>query len=880
MKRMSAEEIRNAFKDYFVKQGHLALPSASLVPHDDPTLLWINAGMAPLKPYFDGREIPENPRIVTAQKCIRTNDIENVGYTARHQTMFEMLGNFSFGDYFKNEAIGFAWEFLTGVLELEPALLSVTVHHSDDEAFAIWHKKIGLPKERIVLGDEDNFWEIGEGPCGPCSEIFYDRGEALGCKEPTCGPGCDCDRYLEVWNLVFTQYNKEANGEYTPLPKKNIDTGMGLERITSIMQNVLNNFETDLFRPIIAATEKIASVTYGVDKQTDVWLKIIADHIRTVAFAVGDGVLPGNEGRSYIIRRLLRRAVRSGRKLGMEKPFLYQLASVVADIMGNDYPEVREKLEFIERVIRTEEERFLETLAEGEQLLQNALSDLQQKGESVLSGEDAFRLYDTFGFPLDLTEEIAAEAGITVDKEGFNGLLEAQRQRARSARHTAEGMNAERGAIERITVPSRFVGYDTLKTSSQVVALVRQGEEVTELQAGDEGELILDVTPFYAESGGQVADEGVLRFEGGEVEVQDVHKAPHGQNLHSVRVLRGTLKQGAQVEAEVRTDWRRDTVKNHTATHLLHKALREVLGEHVAQAGSLVEPRRLRFDFSHFGAMSEDELREVERKVNHAIWLDYPVVIEEMDIDAAKAMGAMALFGEKYGQTVRVVQAGDYSIELCGGCHVDRTGIIGLFRIVSEAGIGSGTRRIEAVTGRYAYDNVRETEERLGSAAGLLKAQKTELVPRIERLLEELRETERELESAKAKLRQGRANDLLGQVTSIQGVPLLAAVVPDSDMDGLRQMVDQIKNRMTSYVLVLGSAQDDKAQFVAAVSKDLQQKGFQAGQIVKEVAKVAGGGGGGRPDLAQAGGKDAAKVQDAIESAAGIVRKLAGNAAD
>ncbi|KPV39007.1 alanine--tRNA ligase [Alicyclobacillus ferrooxydans] len=877
---MSAEEIRNAFKDYFVKQGHLALPSASLVPHDDPTLLWINAGMAPLKPYFDGREIPENPRIVTAQKCIRTNDIENVGYTARHQTMFEMLGNFSFGDYFKNEAIGFAWEFLTGVLELEPELLSVTVHHSDDEAFAIWLEKIGLPKERIVLGDEDNFWEIGEGPCGPCSEIFYDRGEALGCKEPTCGPGCDCDRYLEVWNLVFTQYNKEANGEYTPLPKKNIDTGMGLERITSIMQNVLNNFETDLFRPIIAATEKIASVTYGVDKQTDVWLKIIADHIRTVAFAVGDGVLPGNEGRSYIIRRLLRRAVRSGRKLGMEKPFLYQLASVVADIMGNDYPEVREKLEFIERVIRTEEERFLETLAEGEQLLQNALSDLQQKGESVLSGEDAFRLYDTFGFPLDLTEEIAAEAGITVDKEGFNGLLEAQRQRARSARHTAEGMNAERGAIERITVPSRFVGYDTLKTSSQVVALVRQGEEVTELQAGDEGELILDVTPFYAESGGQVADEGVLRFEGGEVEVQDVHKAPHGQNLHSVRVLRGTLKQGAQVEAEVRTDWRRDTVKNHTATHLLHKALREVLGEHVAQAGSLVEPRRLRFDFSHFGAMSEDELREVERKVNHAIWLDYPVVIEEMDIDAAKAMGAMALFGEKYGQTVRVVQAGNYSIELCGGCHVDRTGIIGLFRIVSEAGIGSGTRRIEAVTGRYAYDNVRETEERLGSAAGLLKAQKTELVPRIERLLEELRETERELESVKAKLRQGRANDLLGQVTSIQGVPLLAAVVPDTDMDGLRQMVDQIKNRMTSYVLVLGSAEDDKAQFVAAVSKDLQQKGFQAGQIVKEVAKIAGGGGGGRPDLAQAGGKDAAKVQDAIESAAGIVRKLAGNAAD
>ena len=930
MKWMSAEEIRNAFKDYFVSQGHLALPSASLVPHNDPTLLWINAGMAPLKPYFDGREIPENPRIVTAQKCIRTNDIENVGYTARHQTMFEMLGNFSFGDYFKDEAISFAWEFLTKVLELNPNLLSVTVHHSDDEAFAIWNEKVGIPKERIVLGDEDNFWEIGEGPCGPCSEIFYDRGVAFGCGQPTCGPGCDCDRFLEVWNLVFTQYNKEPNGEYTPLPKRNIDTGMGLERITSIMQDVSNNFETDLFRPIIAATEAIAKVHYGSDRQTDVWLKIIADHVRTVAFAIGDGVLPGNEGRSYIIRRLLRRAVRSGRKLGVEKPFLHQLASVVADIMGNDYPEVREKLDFITRIIRMEEERFLETLTEGEQLLQSKLTELKEgvqaaatgakegqrsaatgakegqearatgakegqgsggtatkesqvagaAPEPVLSGTDAFRLYDTFGFPLDLTEEIAAEAGVKVDKEGFNQLLEEQRERARSARHAADGMNADRGALERITVESKFVGYDRLETDSTVVALVQGGEEVSSLVAGTEGELFLDITPFYAESGGQLADAGMIQFEGGEAEILAVRKAPHGQNLHTIRVQKGTLELGQAVHAVVRTEWRRDTIKNHTATHLLHKALREVLGHHVAQAGSLVEARRLRFDFSHFGALTEEELREVEAKVNHAIWQDYPVVIEEMDIDAAKAMGAMALFGEKYGQTVRVVQAGDYSIELCGGCHVDRTGVIGLFRIISEAGIGSGVRRIEAVTGRYAYENVRETEDRLGMAAHLLKAQKSELVPRIERLLDELRETERELESARGKLRQGRANDLLGQVTSVQGVPLLAAVVPDTDMDGLRQMVDQLRNRMTSYVVVLGSALDDKAQFVAAVSKDLQQRGLQAGQIVKEVAKIAGGGGGGRPDLAQAGGKDAAKVQDAIESAASIVRKFAGNQAD
>ncbi|QSO54842.1 alanine--tRNA ligase [Alicyclobacillus curvatus] len=590
-----------------------------------------------------------------------------------------------------------------------------------------------------------------------------------------------------------------------------------------------------------------------------------------------------------------------------------------------------------------EEERFLETLTEGEQLLQSKLAELKSDthgapgttaggqadmapgttaggqadmapgttagGQTdmapgtaaggpagmagvetgaapgaangpVLSGADAFRLYDTFGFPLDLTEEIAAEAGVSVDREGFNQLLEEQRERARSARHAADGMNADRGALEGITAPSKFVGYDRLETDSKVIAIVQAGEEVPALGTDAEGELFLDITPFYAESGGQLADEGVILFDGGEAQILAVRKAPHGQNLHTVRVQKGTLQQGAAVHAVVRTEWRRDTIKNHTATHLLHKALREVLGHHVAQAGSLVEARRLRFDFSHFGALTEEELREVEAKVNQAVWQDYPVVIEEMDIDAAKAMGAMALFGEKYGQTVRVVQAGDYSIELCGGCHVDRTGVIGLFRIVSEAGIGSGVRRIEAVTGRYAYENVRETEDRLEMAAHVLKTQKTEIVPRIERLLDELRETERELESVRGKLRQGRANDLLGQVTSVQGVPLLAAVVPDTDMDGLRQMADQLRNRMTSYVVVLGSALDDKAQFVAAVSKDLQDKGLQAGQIVKEVAKIAGGGGGGRPDLAQAGGKDAAKVQDAIESAASIVRKFAGNQAD
>lgn len=878
MRKMSAEQIRNAYKDFFVSKGHMALPSASLVPHDDPSLLWINAGMAPLKPYFDGREIPEIPRIVTAQKCIRTNDIENVGHTARHQTMFEMLGNFSFGDYFKREAIHYAWEFLTKVLELDANLLSVTVHHSDDEAFKIWNEDIGIPRERIVLGDEDNFWEIGEGPCGPCSEIFFDRGESFGCKEPTCGPGCDCDRFLEIWNLVFTQYNKEANGEYSPLPKKNIDTGMGLERITSVLQDVPNNFETDLFRPIIDAIASVAGVRYGEKSDVDISLKVIADHLRTVAFAVGDGVLPGNEGRSYIIRRLLRRAVRNGRKLGVEKPFLYQLAHVVADIMGNDYPEVREKLSFIERVIRTEEERFLETLTEGEQLLQSTLERLLCDGVSVLPGTDAFRLYDTFGFPLDLTEEIALEKGITVDRDGFNKELDAQRDRARSARHTAEGMNTDRGVLEAITVDSQFVGYDTLETKSQVVALVQSGVYVDALEHGATGELMLDVTPFYAESGGQKADVGILIFDGGEAEVVDVKKAPHGQNLHTVRVTKGSLSAGATVSAQVLSDWRRDVVKNHTATHLLHKALREVLGTHVAQAGSLVEDKRLRFDFSHFGALTESELLEVESRVNQAVWMDYPVDIEEMDIDAAKALGAMALFGEKYGNRVRVVQAGDYSIELCGGCHVERTGLIGLFRIVSEAGIGSGVRRIEAVTGRYAYEEVRQLDSKIGQAATLLKAQSTDIIPRIERLFETLHDTEKKLESAEAKLRRGQATDLLSQVKAVDGIPVLAATVERTGMDGLRQMVDELKEKLPSYVIVLGSAEDEKAQFVAAVSKDLQAKSLHAGNLVKEVAKIAGGGGGGRPDMAQAGGKDPAKVKDAIERVSDFVSSIvAGN---
>ncbi|MFD1677747.1 alanine--tRNA ligase [Alicyclobacillus fodiniaquatilis] len=879
MKKLSGQALRRAYKQFFADRGHSIFPSASLVPHDDPTLLWINAGMTPLKSYFDGREIPENPRIVSSQKCIRTNDIENVGHTARHQTFFEMLGNFSFGDYFKQEAITWAWTFLTDVLEMDPSRLSVTIYEDDDEAFQIWHEQVGLPENRIYRGKEDNFWEIGLGPCGPDSEIFYDRGEVFGCHQADCQPGCDCDRYLEIWNLVFTQFNKEANGEYTPLPKKNIDTGCGLERLASVLQDVPNNFETDLFFPIIQATGDIAGRAYGDDPAADIHFKIVADHLRTVAFAISDGVLPGNEGRSYIIRRLLRRAVRSGRRLGIEAPFMYRLVAVVDDIMGADYPELHEKRSLIERVVKTEEERFHETLSEGEALLFDWMEGLKQQGSQVIGGADAFRLYDTYGFPIDLTIEIASESGFTVDRDGFDAELANQRARARAARQANEGMSSQRGVLETFTEASTFVGYDQFTVDARVIGLVQDGKWIEVADTGAEVQLLLDVTPFYAESGGQVADKGEIVGELGRAEIIDVKKAPHGQHLHTIRVVSGKIVQDEAVRAHVDTTLRRDTVKNHTATHLLHKALREVLGTHVAQAGSLVEPTRLRFDFSHFGPLTDEELRAVEAKVNHAIWQDYTVRIEEMDIDAAKAMGAMALFGEKYGQRVRVVQAGDYSVELCGGCHVARTGLIGQFLILSETGIGSGIRRIEAVTGQHAYDVVQTRQETIRTAATLLKTNETSVIDRLNRTLDEVRQLERELESAKARLNHTRVDELKNSEEQLAGVPVTRAALTDIDMDGLRQLADELRKDKQTYIVVLGSVHNDKVQFVAAVSKDLQSQGFHAGQIVKAVAQVAGGGGGGRPDMAQAGAKDPSQLQAAIEKVAEIVANCAGKTA-
>jgi alanyl-tRNA synthetase len=870
---MKASEIRRKWLEFFAGKGHQIEPSASLVPHNDPSLLWINAGMAPLKPYFDGRVVPENPRIANSQKCIRTNDIENVGKTRRHHTMFEMLGNFSIGDYFKEETITWAWEFLTDKkwIGFDPDRLSVTVYPEDTEAYEYWNKKIGIPENRIYKLQE-NFWDIGEGPCGPCTEIFYDRGDKYGdLNDPECWPGGENERFLEVWNLVFSQFNHNKDGSYTPLPNKNIDTGAGLERFASILQDVDSNFDTDLFQPIIQETCKIAGVVYHTNADHDVALKVIADHVRTVVFAVGDGVLPSNEGRGYIIRRLLRRAVRYGKSLGIDKPFLFKLTPIVGEIMGAYYAEVVEKREFIEKVIRTEEERFHETLSDGLDMLSTIIAGLKKEGRSVIGGHDAFRLYDTYGFPLDLTEDFASENGFTVDHEGFENEMEAQRNRARSARQETDSMKVQGGPFADFTVKTEFVGYTDLVTSAKITAIVHGDSFVDLVGAGETCQVVLDRTPFYAESGGQVSDRGSLANDQAQAEVEDVWKAPHGQTVQTVKVVKGTLRKGDTVQAEVHAGKRDDIVKNHTATHLLHKALKETLGDHVNQAGSLVEPDRLRFDFSHFGSISAEELAQIEQRVNEQIWKQTGVNIEQKPIAEAKAMGAMALFGEKYGDVVRVVQVGSYSIELCGGCHVRNTAEIGLFKIVSESGIGSGVRRIEAVTGRSAYLYLDGQLQLLREAASLLKSNVQDVPKRVEAALAQIKELNRENESLRGKLSSIEAGSLTDNAKTVGGVTLLTAKVNAGDMDSLRNIVDQMKVKLGSAVIVLGAVSDDKVNLVAAVTPDLVQKGFHAGKLVKEAAARCGGGGGGRPDMAQAGGKDPSKLSEALAAVESIV---------
>ncbi|WP_088548901.1 alanine--tRNA ligase [Paenibacillus aquistagni] len=875
---MKASEIRSKWLAFFESKGHHIEPSASLVPHNDPSLLWINAGMAPLKPYFDGRVKPENPRIANSQKCIRTNDIENVGKTRRHHTFFEMLGNFSIGDYFKEEVITWAWEFLTDKqwIGFDPNRLYVTVYPEDEEAFRFWNEKIGLPEERIIK-TEDNFWDIGEGPCGPCTEIFYDRGESYGDpNDPECYPSGENERYLEVWNLVFSQFNHNKDGSYTPLPNKNIDTGAGLERFASILQDVDSNFDTDLFIPIIEATSRIAGVPYKNNEEHDVAFKVVADHIRTVVFAVGDGVLPSNEGRGYIIRRLLRRAVRYGKVLGIERPFMVELVKTVGDVMGGHYPDIVEKREFIEKVVKNEEERFHETLTDGLNILSDMAAAAKAEGRSQINGTEAFKLYDTYGFPLDLTEDYAAEHGLSVDHDGFEQAMQEQRDRARAARQDVESMKVQGGALADYTTPSSFIGYQQVEASAKVLAVIVDEALVEEAAAGSTCQVILDQTPFYAESGGQVSDNGVLTSNALKAIVTNVKKAPHGQHVHAVTVESGTLKAGMELTASVDRAERDSIIKNHTATHLLHRALKDVLGEHVNQAGSLVEEERLRFDFTQLGSIKPEELQDIERRVNEQIWKSTPVVIEEMSIDKAKALGAMALFGEKYGDVVRVVQVGTYSIELCGGVHVKNTSEIGLFKVVSESGIGSGVRRIEAVTGRFAYQYMDEQLDLLKQSAQLLKSNIQDVPKRIEGMFLREKELQRENESLNAKLSSIEAGQLTDKVRSIAGVQVLAAEIQANGMDAIRTTADELKSKLPDTIVVLGAVAEGKVNFVVSVAPELVKKGFHAGKLIKEIAAVTGGGGGGRPDMAQAGGKDASKIQEALM----LVDKLVSDQAD
>lgn len=867
MKKLTSAEIRRMYLEFFKEKGHKIEPSASLIPHDDPSLLWINSGVATLKKYFDGRVKPDNPRITNAQKSIRTNDIENVGKTARHHTFFEMLGNFSIGDYFKEEAIIWAWEFLTSPkwIGFEPEKLSVTIHPEDEEAYKIWHEKVGIPEERIIRL-EGNFWDIGEGPSGPNSEIFYDRGPEFGNddNDPELYPGGENERYLEVWNLVFSQFNHNPDGSYTPLPKKNIDTGMGLERMASVIQNTKTNFETDLFIPIIKKTEEISGVKYGENEEFDVAFKVIADHIRTVTFAVGDGALPSNEGRGYVLRRLLRRAVRYAKQIQIERPFMFELVPVVGKIMEDYYPEVKNKAEFIGKVIKNEEERFHETLNEGIEILTDIIEKAKSTGKKTIAGVDVFRLYDTYGFPVELTEEYAQDAGLAIDHHGFEKEMELQRERARKARQEIGSMQVQGGDLGEFTVSSTFVGYDTFETNAKIIGIFKDGKLISSANQGEEIQLILDQTPFYAESGGQIADRGTITAEGLVIEVLDVQKAPNRQNLHRAVVKQGLAETGQTVFAKIDSKNRLQITKNHSATHLLHRALKDVLGEHVNQAGSLVEPDRLRFDFSHFGQVTEEELSKIEKIVNEKIWESLPVEIMEKPLAEAKAMGAMALFGEKYGEIVRVVKMGEYSIELCGGCHVPNTSAIGLFKLVTETGIGAGTRRIEAVTGEKAYQYMSDQIQILNDAAHKLKANVKDVPEKIAALQKELREAHKEIESLTAKLGNIEAKSLINKVKEVNGIQLLVSRVEINESNQLRTMLDELKQKIKSGVIVLGAVLDGKVQLIAGVTKDLTGT-YHAGKLIKEVAGICGGGGGGRPDMAQAGGKDPNRLSEALQ---------------
>ena len=874
MKQYGVNELRKMFLEFFESKEHLAMKSFSLVPHNDKSLLLINSGMAPLKPYFTGAEIPPRKRVTTCQKCIRTGDIENVGKTARHGTFFEMLGNFSFGDYFKREAIAWSWEFLTEVVGLEADRLYPSVYVDDQEAFDIWNKEMGIAPERIFkFGKADNFWEHGAGPCGPCSEIYYDRGEKYGCGKPDCKVGCDCDRYMEIWNNVFTQFDNDGNGNYEELSQKNIDTGMGLERLASVVQDVDSIFDVDTIKALRDKVCEFANVVYKTDENKDVSIRLITDHIRSATFMISDGIMPTNEGRGYVLRRLIRRAARHGRLLGIDGKFLAKLSESVIEGSKDGYPELDEKKDFIFKVLTQEEDKFNKTIDQGLSILASMQDELKAVGESVLSGENAFKLYDTYGFPLDLTKEILEEAGYSIDEVGFKAAMEEQRVKARTARAVTNYMGADATVYDEIdaAVTSVFVGYDKIAHDSKISVLTTETELVEAISDGEAGTIFVDETPFYATMGGQQGDKGVIKTADAEFEVSDTIKLLGGKVGHVGRVTKGMFKVGDVVTLEVSAKDRVNTCCNHSATHLLQKALKMVLGSHVEQKGSLVTPDRLRFDFAHFSAMTEEEIAKVEAIVNEEIAKNEPVITEVMNIEAAKASGAMALFGEKYEEDVRVVSMGDFSKELCGGTHVKNTGNITTFKIVSEAGVAAGVRRIEALTGEGVFAYYKDVERTLAEAAKAAKSTPANLAEKIEHMLAEIKALNSEIESMKSKAAKEALGDVMDQVKEVKGVKLLATSVEGVDMNGLRDLGDQLKEKLGEGVIVLASSANDKVNLIAMATDAAMAQGAHAGNLIKGIAGLVGGGGGGRPNMAQAGGKNPAGIPDAIAKAEEIL---------
>ena len=874
MKEYGVNELRRMFLDFFESKGHLKMKSFSLVPHNDKSLLLINSGMAPLKPYFTGAEIPPRRRVTTCQKCIRTGDIENVGKTARHGTFFEMLGNFSFGDYFKDEAIHWSWEFLTEVIGLDPNRLYPSVYLEDDEAFNIWNKEIGIPADRIFkFGKEDNFWEHGAGPCGPCSEIYYDRGEKYGCGKPGCTVGCDCDRYMEIWNNVFTQFDNDGNNNYTELAQKNIDTGMGLERLASVVQDVDSIFDVDTVRALRDKVSEMAHCKYHESDEKDVSIRLITDHIRSATFMISDGIMPTNEGRGYVLRRLIRRAARHGRLLGIEGKFLAKLSETVIEGSKDGYPELEEKRDFIVKVLSQEEDKFNKTIDQGLSILAQMEEDMKAAGTQTLSGADAFKLYDTYGFPLDLTKEILEEKGYGIDEDGFKACMEEQRTKARTAREVTNYMGADATVYDEIdaAVTSEFVGYDHLTDQSKVTVLTTDTDIVEALTDGQMGTIFVEKTPFYATMGGQEGDKGEITLGDAVFQVEDTIKLLGGKIGHVGRMTKGMIKTGDVVTLSVHAADRADTCKNHSATHLLQKALKTVLGSHVEQKGSLVTPDRLRFDFAHFQPMTAEEIAEVETLVNKEIRAALPVTTDVMDIEEAKKSGAMALFDEKYSENVRVVSMGDFSKELCGGTHVANTSEILAFKILSESGIAAGVRRIEALTGDAVFAYYKEQEAQLANAAKLLKTKPEAVSEKIEHLYAEIKALQSENEALKSKAAKDALGDVMNQVQEIKGVKLLAARVDDVDMNGLRDLGDQLKEKLGDGVVVLASVKDGKVSLMATATDEAQKKGAHAGNLIKAIASIVGGGGGGRPNMAQAGGKNAAAIPDAIKEVAKVL---------